>query len=304
MAVLAAPQGIDAASTSDAAVSVRALTKRYRSGPLANDAIDLDVPRGSVFALLGPNGAGKTTLVRQITTELTPTSGEIRVMGIDVRREPSRAKALMGVVPQEAQPYVHLRPREHLALLGRLHGLPASRANQRAEALMDALGLRPHAMKRSFDLSGGLKRKLLVGIAMMAEPPLLVLDEPTTGLDPHSRRDVWRLLQDLRHQGTTVLITTHYMEEAEELSDSVAVIGAGRILAQGTIPQLRARCRNRYKGVWEDSDGQRQTVYGMDQEQVLAELRRANAPEYSLTRTSLEDLYMELTGEEMEAAGG
>jgi ABC-type multidrug transport system ATPase subunit len=285
------------------AVSVRGLTKRYRKGTLANDKIDLEVPRGRVIALLGPNGAGKTTLVRQITGELEPTSGEIEVLGIDVCREPLRAKSLMGVVPQEALPYFHLRPKEHLALFGRLHGLSGRDAGARAEVLIDALDLRPHVAKASRELSGGLRRKLLVGMAMMAQPPLLVLDEPTTGLDPHSRREVWALIRDLRDQGTTVLITTHYMDEAEELSDSVSVIGAGRIIAQGTIEELRARCHNRYKATFEDDDGQRRTLYGATQRDVLAQLEGESVVEYALSRTSLEDLYLELTGDEIVEAG-
>ena len=288
------------AGTVAGAISVRKLTKRYRAGQLANDGIDLEILPGTVFGLLGPNGAGKTTLVRQITGELSPTSGSIEVLGVDVRKHPQRAKRLMGVVPQEAMPYIHLRPAEHLALFGRLHGLSRREAGARAEVLLDALGLREHAAKESRELSGGLRRKLLVGIAMIAEPPLLILDEPTTGLDPHSRREVWALIGSLKDRGTTVLITTHYMDEAEELADSVAVIGAGRILARGTIDELRARCRNRYKGVFEDAAGQRQKVYGMSQREVVDQLERAGAGEYSLMRASLEDLYLELTGQEME----
>jgi ABC-type multidrug transport system ATPase subunit len=287
-----------------AAVSLRGLTKRYPKGVLANDGIDLDIPRGRVFALLGPNGAGKTTMVRQITGELTPTSGTVTVLGTDVVRRPREAKRLMGVVPQEAMPYFHLRPHEHLALFGRLHGLSVRQAESRAGDLMEALALTPHARKAARDLSGGLRRKLLVGIAMMAEPPLLVLDEPTTGLDPHSRREVWGLIRHVREQGTSVLITTHYMDEAEELSDAVAVIGSGRILAQGTVAELRGRCRNRFKGVFEDEAGQRRTVYGGTQREVLEQLEREGAAEYSLMRASLEDLYLELTGEELEEDDG
>ncbi len=292
------------ASAAAAAVTLRGVSKRYRGGVLANDSIDLDIPRASVFALLGPNGAGKTTLVRQITGELAPTSGEIEVLGVDVSHEPQKAKSLMGVVPQEALPYFHLQPKEHLALFGRFHGLSGRQADARAESLLDALDLRPHAAKASRELSGGLRRKLLVGIAMMAEPPLLVLDEPTTGLDPHSRREVWGLIRQQREQGTTVLITTHYMDEAEELSDSVAVIGSGRILATGTIDSLRARCRNRYKAAFEADDGQRRTVYGVTQREVLDQLEAEAVAEYALSRTSLEDLYLELTGTETAESHG
>lgn len=246
---------------SDIAIEIRGLTKRYKGGVLANDGLDLEVPRGIVFALLGPNGAGKTTLVRQITGELAPTSGEIRVLDVDVLRKPLRAKSLMGVVPQEASPYPHLTPKEHLVLFGRLHGLSRQQANQRAVELMTALGLQNHEKKVAEQLSGGLKRKLLVANALIAQPPILILDEPTTGLDPHSRREVWALMRSLRSQGTTILITTHYMDEAENLSDLVAVISAGRILTQGTVEEIRARSRNRYKATF-GNNGDQRAVYG------------------------------------------
>ncbi len=284
----------------DVAISVRGLTKRYRRGPLANNAIDLEIRRGSVAALLGPNGAGKTTLVRQITGELKPTGGAISVLGVDVLREPLRAKNLMGVVPQEATPYPSLRPKEHLVIFGRLHGLSRREAEARAEELLDALGLREHERKQSAQLSGGLKRKLLVGVALMAKPPVLILDEPTTGLDPHSRREVWALIRSLRDRQTTVLITTHYMDEAEALCDVVSVIGAGRLLAQGTIEELRAMCHNRYKATFGGQNGDSRTVYGRDHGDVVTSLERLGIVEYAIMRTSLEDLYLELTGKELE----
>ncbi|HXH23504.1 MAG TPA: ABC transporter ATP-binding protein [Dehalococcoidia bacterium] len=296
------PEATGAAVAAAPAIVLGGVTKRYRNGALANDGIELTIPRGAVFALLGPNGAGKTTLVRQITAELKPTSGEIELLGVDVLREPLRAKRLMGVVPQEALPYMHMRPSEHLRLFGRLRGLSGRQADVRAEALLDALDLRQHDGKQARHLSGGLRRKLLVGMAMVAEPEVLILDEPTTGLDPHSRREVWSLIRDIRDQGSTVLITTHYMDEAEELSDSVAVIGSGRILALGSVDELRARCRNRFKGVYQDERGQRQVVYGQSQREVAEQLERAGAAEYSLMRASLEDLYLELTGTELGEA--
>ncbi len=288
--------------TPEVALEVSQISKRYKkSAALANDAIDLTIERGAVFGLLGPNGAGKTTLVRQVTGELTPTSGSIRLLGVDVVREPLRAKALMGVVPQEALPFPYLRPREHLALFGKLHGLNTGDANRRADELMAALGLQAHSRMVAMHLSGGLKRKLLVGIALMARPPVLILDEPTTGLDPHSRREVWSLLRSLREEGTTVLITTHYMDEAEALCDTVAVIGAGRILAQGAIEELRGICRNRYKATFANGSG-RETVYGLTQQDVFAQIEKLGVQEYSFMRTSLEDLYLELTGRQLEDA--
>jgi ABC-2 type transport system ATP-binding protein len=160
-----------AAAGAGAAISLRGLTKRYRSGALANDGIDLEIPRGVVFALLGPNGAGKTTLVRQITAELTPTSGQIELLGVKVLREPLKAKALMGVVPQEALPYFHLRPREHLAFFGRLHGLSGREASESGGRSAGCAGPQAALRKRLPCSFWGLRRKLLVGIAMMAQPP-------------------------------------------------------------------------------------------------------------------------------------
>jgi ABC-2 type transport system ATP-binding protein len=256
-----------------------------------------------VFGLLGPNGAGKTTLVRQITGELAPSAGEIRVLGTDVLRHPLAAKRLMGVVPQEANPYFHLRPGEHLALFGRLHGLDRRTAQRRADELVAALGLSEHTRVPALRLSGGLKRKLLVGNALVAEPPVLVLDEPTTGLDPHSRREVWGLIGSQRGRGTTVLVTTHYMEEAEALCDRVAVMGGGRILAMGTIDELRGLCRNRYKATFGEANGnQRQTLFGSTYEDVAAELARRDIQEYTIGKTTLEDLYLELTSRSREEA--
>lgn len=283
------------------AIEVSELSKRYRGGVLANDRISLSIPRGAVFGVLGPNGAGKTTLVRQITGELAPTTGEVRVHGMDVARDPMAAKSLMGVVPQEAAPYPHLKPGEHLVLFGRLHGLSHAAAHTRAEELLAALGLGDHAAVPALELSGGLKRKLLVANALVAEPPVLVLDEPTTGLDPHSRREVWALLEALSGRETTVLITTHYMDEAETLCDQVAVIGGGRILATGSIEELRGLCRNRYKATHGEGNGLRhRTVYGDTHEAVVEELARQGVQEYAIGKTTLEDLYLELTSRSLE----
>lgn len=281
------------------AIEVAGLTKRYRNGTLANDAIDLCVPRGAVLGLLGRNGAGKTTLVRQITGELQPTEGSVRVFGVDVVRDHVRARALMGVVPQEAEPYEELTPGEHLSLFGRLRGLGRREASRRADVLVETLGLTPHRRTVARELSGGLKRKLLLGVALIGDPPVLVLDEPTTGLDPHARRDIWAVLQELRGRGRTILITTHYMEEAEALCDEIAVINFGRIYAQGTVDDLRARRRSRYKATYVNGDG-RATVVGQSSEEVLAELRRRGVEEFLLAKTSLEDVYLELTAEALE----
>ena len=282
------------------AIEVVGLSKRYHGGVLANDGIELRVPAGATLGLLGYNGAGKTTLVRQITGELQPTSGGVHVMGVDVVRGHTAARALMGVVPQEAEPYGHLNVHEHLALFARLRGLSRADAARRADELIDSLGLGQHAKKMSRTLSGGLKRKLLVGNALVGDPPVLVLDEPTTGLDPHARREVWSLLRSLRGRGRTIVMTTHYMEEAEELCDEVALISNGRLFIQGTVEQLRAHCRGRFKATYDGGDG-RDAVFGQTSEEALAELTRRGVEEFSLAKTSLEDVYLELTAEAMEA---
>jgi ABC-2 type transport system ATP-binding protein len=283
------------------AVEVRGLTKRYAHGALANDGIDLVVPQGTTLGLLGRNGAGKTTLVRQITGELRPTSGSVHVMGVDVIARHTRARALMGVVPQEAEPFDHLRPREHLAFFARMRGMSRRDAARRADELIAMLGLSQHTGTVARQLSGGLKRKLLMGVALAGDPPVLVLDEPTTGLDPHSRREVWAILHSLRGRGHTVIITTHYMEEAEELCDEVALISGGRIYVQGTVEHLRAQCRNRFKATYEEDGNGRALVHGQTSDEVLAELARRGVETFSLSKSSLEDVYLELTAEGLEA---
>ncbi len=286
--------------TAEMAIRVAGLSKRYAAGTLANDGISLSVPQGTTLGLLGRNGAGKTTLVRQITGELRPTTGSVHVMGVDVIADHTSARALMGVVPQEAEPFDHLRPGEHLAYFGRMRGLSRAEAHRRADELIETLGLSEHTRHRAGQLSGGLKRKLLVGVALVGNPPVLVLDEPTTGLDPHSRREVWALLRGLRGRGHTIVITTHYMEEAEELCDEVALISGGRIFVQGTVDELRARCRNRFKATYETKGG-RGLVHGETSEEVLAELAFNGIETFSLSKASLEDVYLELTAEALEA---
>ncbi len=297
--------GIEASSAMrgegrEEAIRVVEVSKRYAGGTLANDRISLSVPAGTTLGLLGRNGAGKTTLVRQITGELRPTSGSVQVLGVDVIADDTHARALMGVVPQEAEPFEHLRPREHLAFFGRLRGLSRGAARRRAGELVDQLGLSAHEKTQAKQLSGGLKRKLLMGVALVGDPRVLVLDEPTTGLDPHSRREVWALLRTLRGRGRTIVITTHYMEEAEELCDEVALISSGRIYRQGTVEDLRAQCRNRFKAVYE-SAGAREVVHGESSEEVLAELAWRGIETFSLSKASLEDVYLELTAEALEA---
>ncbi len=278
-------------------VEVKNLNKRYGNGTWANRDITFSVGKGEILGILGPNGAGKTTLVRQITTELLPTSGEVRVMGHSAVAEPLRAKSLMGIIPQEATLYEDLSVWHHLRAFGRLHGLSRRDSVARANELVDTLRLDQHRDKMPGELSGGLRRRVLVGIAVLARPALLVLDEPTAGLDPRSRRDLWSLVARYKAEGTAVLLTTHYMEEAEELSDRVGIINNGRILAMDSADSLRRAHGLEFRATHRDGNGEMQTVYGSTSHELSEGLRRDGVEEYSISRASLEDVYLALTGE-------
>ena len=284
-------------------VEVRGLDKTYRNGTHANRDISLSVRRGELLGILGPNGAGKTTLVRQITTELVPTSGEVRVFGIDAVAHPNRVKGLMGVMPQEANLYYQLSVRHHLRIFGKLRGLSREEASSRAEELISDLRMQEHRDKNANELSGGLRRRLLLGIAALADPPLMVLDEPSAGLDPESKHELWELLRGYRRRGSTVLLTTHYMEEAEALCDRVGIIQDGRLLALDTIANLRADHGFEYRIVYE-LDDRTHTVYGADDRSLVRQVQSDGIREYSVSRTTLEDVYLGLTRGEGRIAAG
>ena len=284
-----------------APVELRGLDKTYRNGTRANRDISLSVRRGELPGILGPNGAGKTTLVRQITTELKPTSGEVRVFGIDAVAHPNRVKGLMGVMPQEANLYYRLSVRHHLRIFGKLRGLPCREASSRAEEMLSVLGLEEHGDKGADELSGGLR--LLLGIVALADPPLMVLDEPSAGLDPEARRALWELLRSYRHRGASVLLTTNYMDEAEALCDRVGIIQDGRLLALDTIANLRADHGFEYKTVYEWDDRIR-TVYGADDASLVRQAQSKGIREYAISRTTLEDVYLGLTGGEERITAG
>ena len=275
-------------------IEVRELNKRYKDGPQANRDISLTVNWGEALGVLGPNGAGKTTLVRQITTELVPTSGQVRVLGIDAVANPDAAKACIGVVPQEARLFDGLSVHQHLRIFGVLRGLSRRDARQRTDELIEQLGLEDHRNFTSERLSGGLRRRLLVGIAMLAEPDVLILDEPTVGLDVESRQRLWDVIQSYRQRDAAVLLTTHYMEEAETLCDRIGIIQDGRLISLDTIANLRSSIGHEYKLAYETSEGQ-QTVYGDDHLALAAQLRAQGVDEYAVMRTSLEDVYLALT---------
>ncbi|HKA83063.1 MAG TPA: ATP-binding cassette domain-containing protein [Acidimicrobiales bacterium] len=226
----------------DAGVVSEAISKRYGS-QTALAGISLEVPKGSVLALLGPNGAGKTTLVRVLTTLTRPDAGRAVVAGHDVVAEPSAVRQSIGLVGQHTAVDEYLTGRENLMLVARLLQIGRAEAHARAAAALDAFGLHDAADATVATYSGGMRRRLDIAVTLLTRPAVVFLDEPTTGLDPASRRDVWRLVQQLAADGTTILLTTQYLEEADRLADTVAVIDRGRLIATGTPGELKARLR-------------------------------------------------------------
>ncbi|MGH9157841.1 MAG: ATP-binding cassette domain-containing protein [Acidimicrobiales bacterium] len=207
----------------------------------ALDGIDLEVAPGTVFGLLGPNGAGKTTAVRVLTTILAPDGGRAVVLGHDVAARPAAVRRLIGLAGQFAAVDGNLTGRENLRLIGRLTRLPRSAVRPRAAELLDRFGLAEAADRPARTYSGGMRRRLDVAAALLHRPPVLFLDEPTTGLDPQSRNDLWDMIRELVAEGTTVLLTTQYLEEADRLASRLAVIDGGRVIADGTPAELKAR---------------------------------------------------------------
>jgi daunorubicin resistance ABC transporter ATP-binding subunit len=222
------------------AIVVEGLTKRF-GALVAVDAVDLEVPVGSIFGLLGPNGAGKTTVIRILTTILRPDRGRASVLGVDVLREPSTVRHLIGLAGQFAAVDANLTGRENLRLMGRLAQLPRREFRPRVEELLERFELLDAAARPVRTYSGGMRRRLDVAAALVAHPPVLFLDEPTTGLDPHSRNQLWDLIRELVAANTTVLLTTQYLEEADRLTQRVAVIDQGRVIANDTPASLKSQ---------------------------------------------------------------
>jgi ABC-2 type transport system ATP-binding protein len=221
------------------AIEVRALRKRF-GDVTALDGLDLHIEAGTVFGLLGPNGAGKTTLVRILATLLQPTSGRATVLGHDVVGEPLAVRRRIGLAGQFAAVDEELTGRENLELIGRLRRLGRADARQRANELLERFGLLDPADRRVSTYSGGMRRRLDLAMALIHAPEVLFLDEPTTGLDPVSRITLWEEVRRLRDEGTTVFLTTQYLEEADQLADRVGIINAGLIVAEGTPRELKA----------------------------------------------------------------
>ena len=221
------------------AIETRALAKSFGK-TRALDGIDLTVREGSVYGLLGPNGAGKTTTIRILATLLKPDSGHATVGGLDVVREPDAVRRKVGLTGQYASVDEDLTGIENLVLVGRLLGLSWSAARRRAAELLDAFGLSDAADRQVRTYSGGMRRRIDIGASLVTVPEILFLDEPTTGLDPRGRNQVWDLVRRIAAEGTTVLLTTQYLDEADRLAERLAVIDHGRVIAEGTSPELKA----------------------------------------------------------------
>ena len=224
----------------DFAVTVDGLTKRFGS-TLALDRVSLAIPTGTVLGLLGPNGAGKTTVVRVLTTLLRPDAGTVRVAGHDVVTEKQAVRRSIGLSGQYAAVDENLTGFENLYMVARLYGMRRREARERARELLDRFRLDEAADRPSKTYSGGMRRRLDLAGALVAKPAVVVLDEPTTGLDPRGRLDTWAMISELVADGATVLLTTQYLEEADQLADTIVVIDRGRVIAEGTADQLKAR---------------------------------------------------------------
>ncbi len=226
-----------------AAIEVSDLRKTYRGSVKALDGLNLRVASGSIFALLGPNGAGKSTTIKILTTLSRPDSGEARVTGIDVLREPQRVRRSIGCVAQKSGVDESCTGRENLTLQGQLHGLHGTDLKQRVDTLLERFSLSSAAARVASTYSGGMKRKLDIAMGLIHRPHVLFLDEPTTGLDPEARVELWEEIGRLSAEGLSILLTTHYLEEADRLAQNIAIIDKGRVVAEGTAEALKGELR-------------------------------------------------------------
>jgi ABC-2 type transport system ATP-binding protein len=304
------------------AIELRGLAKTYGNGKVALHGIDLDIPRGSIFGLLGPNGAGKSTTINILAGLVNKSAGSARIWGFDIDEHPRNAKASIGVVPQEIIFDAFFSPFEVLELQAGLYGVP--KAKRRSMELLRAVRLDDKAHAYARTLSGGMKRRLLVAKAMVHNPPVLILDEPTAGVDIELRQQLWAYVRELHASGVTVVLTTHYLEEAQELCDRIAIVNHGRIVANDDTGTLLASAQEKVLVVTVDRDldappvlpatkveltGERRLAITYDKRTtdaggVLAALGTAGiaVTDVSTREADLEDVFLNLTREGVVAA--
>jgi ABC-2 type transport system ATP-binding protein len=317
-------------------IAVEGLRKRFKA-VVALDGVDLQVEEGAIHGLLGPNGAGKTTIVRILTTLLDPDEGRATVAGYDVVRDAEVLRSLIGLAGQSAAVDENLTGLENLEMVGRLYHLERSEARKRAESVLERFDLTAAAHRTAKTYSGGMRRRLDLGASLVARPKILFLDEPTTGLDPRSRMDLWDIIRELVKEGTSLLLTTQYLEEADVLADRISVIDLGKVIAEGTSDELKVRVggevldlrvRDRTRvasaagavlglgpggGQVDNDSGEIVIPAGNDGPAILTEaVRRLDAEgvvlsDIALRRPTLDDVFLRLTGhaaEEGQPDGG
>ena len=280
--------------TDDIIISGKGITKKFGDFT-AVDNIDVAVRSGEVFGFLGPNGAGKTTTIRVMTTLTPPTSGTIEIEGKEVRGLDDPQKEKVGIIQQHISLDRDVSVAENIWYHAILHRIPKKVAKERIDRLVNIMGLQPYMDYMTINLSGGWKRRVAIVCALIHNPSILVLDEPTAGLDTQSRHMLWQLIRELNNQGTTIFLTTHYMDEAQELCDRIAILNHGRIIAQGTPEQL---CEDLGKWAVEYIvDGTKNYRYFTDREESK-EFRDSldENIQVTLRLTNLEDVFLELTG--------
>jgi ABC-2 type transport system ATP-binding protein len=314
------------ASATEVAITVRGLVKHFGE-VRALDGVDLDVPRGTVLGLLGPNGAGKTTLVRVLTTLLTPDSGTASVAGLDVLTDAAALRHRIGLAGQYAAIDENLTGLENLTMVGRLYGSSRAQAKRRGRELLERFELDEAGGRQASTYSGGMRRRLDLAAALVAKPDVLFLDEPTTGLDPRSRISLWETIEGLVAEGTTVLLTTQYLDEADRLADSITVIDHGRAIASGTSDELKDRVGGEWLEVTledpADRDRAVSALAGMSEEPPTAQDSVVSVPvherrgaiaeavrrlteqgigvdDINLRRPTLDDVFLSLTGHAAE----
>ena len=297
--------------------------KKYFGDIHAVDGIDLQIPKGELFGFLGPNGAGKTTTISMLSTILPPTSGEASILGNDIRKDAKNIKEIIGVCPQEIVLYERLTARENINLIAKMHGLKKADYKEKTDDLLGRMNLLDRASSLVKTYSGGMKRRVNVLMAVIHDPEVVIFDEPTAGLDPQSRRVIWDFIRDFQKKNATIILTTHNMEEADDLSDELIIIDHGKIIAQGTPKELKGRLGKgdviefkvkeqinreevmpRLKKLdfvqWVKPVGKRRIILnGLDGLRRINEIIDAVAVkmlDISIRKNTLEDVFIDLTG--------